>query len=127
MAEERNWRELITKLLLLLLLLDEALLQETRVVVVGATSLGVNWGTMSVNPLPNSIVVQMLQANQITQVKLFDANPDVIKSMAGTDLEVMVAASNDELASLAADPAAAVAWVSENVTKYIGGNGVNIK
>jgi hypothetical protein len=128
MAEERNWRELITKLLLLLLLLDGALLQETRVVVVvGATSLGVNWGTMSFNPLPNSIVVQMLQANQITQVKLFDANPDVIKSMAGSDLEVMVAASNDELASLAADPAAAVAWVSENVTQYVGGNGVNIK
>ncbi len=126
MAEERNWRELITKLLLLLLVLDGALLQETRVVV-GATSLGINWGTMSFNPLPNSIVVQMLQANQITQVKLFDANPDVIKSMAGTDLEVMVAASNDELASLAADPAAAVAWVSENVTQYIGGNGVNIK
>jgi len=128
MAEERNWWDLIAKLLLLLLVLDGALLQETRVVVVvGATSLGVNWGTMSYNPLPNSIVVQMLQANQITQVKLFDANPDVIKSMAGTDLEVMVAASNDELASLAADPAAAVAWVSENVTQYLGGNGVNIK
>ncbi|CAM6017468.1 unnamed protein product [Sphagnum balticum] len=97
--------------------------------VVEATTLGVNWGTMAFNPLPNSIVVKMLQDNQITRVKLFDANPDVIKSMAGTNIEVMVAASNDELSSLAANPAAAAAWVRDNVTQYLASNnnGVNIK
>ncbi len=97
--------------------------------VVEATTLGVNWGTMAFNPLPNSIVVKMLQDNQITRVKLFDANPDVIKSMAGTNIEVMVAASNDELSSLATDSAAAAAWVRDNVTQYLASNnnGVNIK
>jgi GTP cyclohydrolase II len=84
---------------------------------------------MAFNPLPNSIVVKMLQDNQITRVKLFDANPDVIKSMAGTNIEVMVAASNDELSSLATDSAAAAAWVRDNVTQYLASNnnGVNIK
>jgi hypothetical protein len=97
--------------------------------VVEATTLGVNWGTRAFNPLPNSIVVKMLQDNQITRVKLFDANPGVIKSMAGTNIEVMVAASNDELSSLAANPAAAAAWVRDNVTQYLASNnnGVNIK
>jgi hypothetical protein len=49
--------------------------------------------------------------------------------MAGTNIEVMVAASNDELSSLAADSAAAAAWVRDNVTQYLASNnnGVNIK
>jgi hypothetical protein len=113
--------------MLLLVCLGVLQQEEENVGRVGATILGVNWGTVAFNPLPNSIVVKMLQANNITKVKLFDANPQVIKSMAGTNIEVMVAATNDELASLASSPAAAAAWVQENVTQYIGGNGVNIK
>ncbi len=123
-----SWKELRWVVLMLLLVCLGVLQQEEENVGrVGATILGVNWGTVAFNPLPNSIVVKMLQANNITKVKLFDANPQVIKSMAGTNIEVMVAATNDELASLASSPAAAAAWVQENVTQYIGGNGVNIK
>ncbi len=123
-----SWKELRWVVLMLLLVcLGVLQQQEENVGRVGATILGVNWGTVAFNPLPNSIVVKMLQANNITKVKLFDANPQVIKSMAGTNIEVMVAATNDELASLASSPAAAAAWVQENVTQYIGGNGVNIK
>ncbi len=123
-----SWKELRWVVLMLLLVcLGVLQQQQENVGRVGATILGVNWGTVAFNPLPNSIVVKMLQANNITKVKLFDANPQVIKSMAGTNIEVMVAATNDELASLASSPAAAAAWVQENVTQYIGGNGVNIK
>ncbi len=123
-----SWKELRWVVLMLLLVALGVLQQQEEIVGrVGATILGVNWGTVAFNPLPNSIVVKMLQANNITKVKLFDANPQVIKSMAGTNIEVMVAATNDELASLASSPAAAAAWVQENVTQYIGGNGVNIK
>ncbi len=123
-----SWKQL-RWVVLMLLLVGLGVLQQQEEIVgrVGATILGVNWGTVAFNPLPNSIVVKMLQANNITKVKLFDANPQVIKSMAGTNIEVMVAATNDELASLASSPAAAAAWVQENVTQYIGGNGVNIK
>ncbi len=123
-----SWKDLRWVVLMSLLVCLGVLQQkEENVGRVGATILGVNWGTVAFNPLPNSIVVKMLQANNITKVKLFDANPQVIKSMAGTNIEVMVAATNDELASLASSPAAAAAWVQENVTQYIGGNGVNIK
>lgn len=88
--------------------------------------LGVNWGTISSDPLPNNIVVQMLLDNKFVKVKLFDANSDVISSMRGTNLEVMVAITNDMLATMGTTDAAA-AWVKQNVTAYLGNGGVNIK
>lgn len=88
---------------------------------------GVNWGTISSDPLPNNIVVKMLQDNNIVKVKLFDAKSDVIESMRGTNFEVMVAITNDMLASMAASIDAATAWVKQNVTAHIGNGGVNIK
>jgi hypothetical protein len=91
-----------------------------------AADVGVNWGTISSDPLPNSIVVQMLQDNQFVKVKLFDADSNVISSMRGTNLQVMVAITNDELASMAASSDAAAAWVKQNVTAHLGSGGVNI-
>ena len=91
-----------------------------------ASGLGVNWGTNSINPLPPGYVVKMLQANGIKKVKLFDAAYDVVSSMAGTDIEVMVAAPNDMLAALAYQSGAADAWVKQNVTAYNFKGGVNI-
>ena len=88
---------------------------------------GVNWGTISSDPLPNNMVVQMLQNNKFTKVKLFDADPQVISSMRGTNLEVMVSITNDMLATIAASTDAATAWVKQNVTAYLGNGGVNIK
>jgi hypothetical protein len=92
----------------------------------GAAQLGVNWGTISSDPLSNSIVVQMLKDNNFAKVKLFDANSDVIESMRGTNLEVMVGITNDMLAALAGSVDAATAWVQQNVTAHLGNNGVNI-
>jgi hypothetical protein len=89
--------------------------------------LGVNWGTISSDPLPNNIVVQMLLDNKFVKVKLFDANSDVITSMRGTNLEVMVAITNDMLSTMANSTAAATAWVQQNVTAHLGSGGVNIK
>lgn len=88
--------------------------------------LGVNWGTISSDPLANDIVVQMLLDNKLMKVKLFDANADVINSMRGTNLQVMVAITNDMLAGIAASPDAATAWVKANVTSHLGSGGVNI-
>lgn len=92
-----------------------------------ASGLGVNWGTISINPLPPGYVVKMLQTNGINKVKLFDADYDVVRSLANTGIEVMVAAPNDMLYSLANDPKAAAAWVKENVTQYLFTGGVKIR
>ncbi|CAK9233750.1 unnamed protein product [Sphagnum troendelagicum] len=94
---------------------------------VSRSTLGVNWGTNSINPMPPGYLVKMLQQNNITKVKLFDADYHVVSSMAGTGIEVMVAAPNDMLYNLATDPNAAPDWVKENVTQFLFNGGVNIR
>lgn len=83
-----------------------------------ASGLGVNWGTISLNPLPPTNVARLLVANGIKKVKFFDAAYDAVSSLAGTGIEVMVAAPNEMLKSLAVDPDFAKKWVKQNVTGF---------
>jgi hypothetical protein len=92
-----------------------------------AIQFGVNWGDISRQPLPPEIVVNLLKANNITRVKLFDCNYDVLKALSGSGIEVMVAAPNDLLASLAESQRNANDWVSENVTRYMIPGGLDIR
>ncbi|KAF9592066.1 hypothetical protein IFM89_011816 [Coptis chinensis] len=87
--------------------------------------IGVNWGTMATHQLPPKTVVQMLQANGINKVKLFDAAQNTMNALAGSGIEVMVAIPNDQLASMTSYKRAKQ-WVSRNVTRF-NFNGVNIK
>ncbi|KAL2610679.1 hypothetical protein R1flu_029252 [Riccia fluitans] len=93
--------------------------------------IGVNWGDTARQPLPPEIVVRLLQSNNISRVKLFDTKPSVLEALAGTGIEVMIAAPNNLLSRLggADGEAAAVNWVAQNLTKYLDLNGesVNIK
>ncbi|KAG6498935.1 glucan endo-1,3-beta-glucosidase 8-like [Zingiber officinale] len=88
--------------------------------------LGVNWGTMATHPLPPKTVVQLLKDNNITRVKLFDANSDSMSALAGTNIEVMVAIPNNMLKTMN-DYGAARDWVKRSVTRYNFEGGVNIK
>ncbi|KAL0914363.1 hypothetical protein M5K25_014707 [Dendrobium thyrsiflorum] len=88
--------------------------------------IGVNWGTMAIHPLPPKIVVQMLLDNGIKKVKLFDADENTMKALAGSDIEVMVAIPNNMLAIMN-DYDSAKQWVDRNVSRYMFEGGVNIK
>ncbi|KAK8956748.1 Glucan endo-1,3-beta-glucosidase 8 [Platanthera zijinensis] len=88
--------------------------------------IGANWGTMAIHPLPPKIVVQLLQDNGISKVKLFDADEDTMRALAGSNLEVMVAIPNNMLATMN-DYDAAKNWVDKNVSKYNFDGGVNVK
>lgn len=89
--------------------------------------LGVNWGNQAFNPLPPKDVVKLLQMNSVTKVKIFDANYDILKSLVGSGIEVMVAAPNYALYDLANNPNAATEWVKQNVTRFNFKGGVDIK
>lgn len=88
--------------------------------------IGANWGTMAIHPLPPKIVVQLLQDNGIKKVKLFDADENTMKALAGSNLEVMVAIPNNMLAIMN-DYDAAKNWVDKNVSRYNFDGGVLIK
>lgn len=89
-------------------------------------ALGVNWGTEASHPLPPSTIVQLLKANNIQKVKLFDSNSSVVNALANTGIEVMVAIPNDLLQSMT-DLAQANAWVQNNVVRYLYQFGTSIK
>ncbi|XP_020584308.1 glucan endo-1,3-beta-glucosidase 9 [Phalaenopsis equestris] len=90
-----------------------------------AVAVGVNWGTSSSHPLPPEKVVSgLLHSNNITNVKLFDADPAVLESLAGSGINVMVGIPNSMLAPLNSSKKAAASWVHDNITRYFPNGGV---
>ncbi|KAK2965841.1 hypothetical protein RJ640_003561 [Escallonia rubra] len=96
--------------------------------VVGSVSgIGANWGNQATHPLPPAVVVNMLRANGIQKVKLFDAESATLTALRGSGIEVMVGIPNEMLYSLANSVAAAERWVAKNVSAHVSSNSVNIK
>ncbi|CAN6279850.1 unnamed protein product [Urochloa humidicola] len=79
---------------------------------------GVNYGRVA-NNLPNpAAVVQLLKQQGITQVKLYDAEPTVLRALANTGIKVVVALPNEQLAAAASRASYALLWVRRNVAAY---------
>jgi Glycosyl hydrolases family 17 len=93
----------------------------------GLDRLGVNWGTMTSHPINPSIIVEMLRANGIKKVKLFDADPWNMNALSGSHIETMVAIPNDQLSQIAGNYNYAQKWVKNNVTRYYQDHGVQIR
>lgn len=91
-------------------------------------AVGVNWGTEASHPLPPSKVVELLKSNGIAKVKLFDADPKVLRALSGSNIGVTVGIRNSMIKSLNASRKVAESWVHDNVTRYFnGGNRVRIE
>ncbi|KAG0503240.1 hypothetical protein HPP92_003312 [Vanilla planifolia] len=102
------------------LLFTVALLARLR-----AAAVGVNWGFSSSHPLPPATVVSgLLRANNISKVKLFDAQPAVLESLAGSGTSVVVGIPNEMIAVLNSSKKAAATWVHDNITRYFHNGGV---
>ncbi|XP_010257592.1 PREDICTED: glucan endo-1,3-beta-glucosidase 4-like [Nelumbo nucifera] len=80
---------------------------------------GINIG-MDVTDLPSaSDVVAILKANQITHVRLYDADNRMLNALAGTGIEVMVGVANEEVLGIGQSPSVAAAWINKNVVSYL--------
>ncbi|KAK7262056.1 hypothetical protein RJT34_29616 [Clitoria ternatea] len=91
------------------------------------SAIGVNWGTVSFHKLKPSTVVDLLKDNKIPKVKLFEADPDVLKALMGSGIQVMVGIPNEMLALLSSSPVSADLWVRHNVSAYMGKGGADIR
>ncbi|XVF58559.1 hypothetical protein PTKIN_Ptkin07bG0075700 [Pterospermum kingtungense] len=91
------------------------------------SSIGVNWGTVSSHKLKPSTVVDLLKDNNIQKVKLFEADPLVLRALMGSGIQVMVGIPNEMLASLSSSPAASDLYIRQNVSAYIGKGGADIR
>ncbi|KAK3019349.1 hypothetical protein RJ639_003880, partial [Escallonia herrerae] len=103
---------LYSKLALLFLLISIS--RSSRV-----QAIGVNWGTTASHPLPPPQVVELLKSNNVTKVKLFDADPLVLQSLSGSRMEVTVGIPNTMLRGLNSSEKAAESWVHDNLTRYL--------
>jgi len=116
---------LMARRLFLLLLAVTAGLSLTGTTV---RAVGINWGTEASHPLPPSKVVELLKSNGIVKVKLFDADPKVLRALSGSNIGVTIGIQNSMLKSLNASVKVAESWVHDNVTRYFnGGNRVRIE
>ncbi|OMO60943.1 Glycoside hydrolase, family 17 [Corchorus olitorius] len=96
-------------------------------VLVAESAIGVNWGTVSFHKLKPSTVVDLLKDNNIQKVKLFEADPLVLRALMGSGIQVMVGIPNEMLATLSSSPAAADLWIRQNVSAYMGKGGADIR
>ncbi|XP_066324070.1 glucan endo-1,3-beta-glucosidase 2-like [Miscanthus floridulus] len=80
--------------------------------------MGVNYSRMATN-LPNlTAVVQLLKRQGIAQVKLYDADPIVLRALANTGIKVVVALPNEQFSTAASRVSYALLWVRRNVVAY---------
>ncbi|KAK8672753.1 hypothetical protein V6N13_111116 [Hibiscus sabdariffa] len=99
----------------------------SSLVFVAESAIGVNWGTVSFHKLRPSTVVDLLKDNNIQKVKLFEADPLVLRALMGSGIQVMVGIPNEMLAALSSSSAAADLWVRQNISTYVGKGGADIR
>ncbi|RRT82944.1 hypothetical protein B296_00012033 [Ensete ventricosum] len=91
------------------------------------SAIGINWGTRSSHKLPPPVVVDLLKENRVGKVKLFEADPDILRALMGSGIEVMVGIPNELLGVLGSSPAACDQWVSRNVSRFMDKGGADIR
>ncbi|OVA14774.1 Glycoside hydrolase [Macleaya cordata] len=102
-----------SSLLLFLILLSVFVFPTTFV-----ASIGINYGQIANNlPLPDK-VVPLLKSVGVTRVKLYDADPKVLRAFANTGIEFVVGLGNEYLSTMK-DQSKAEDWVKSNVQCYL--------
>lgn len=83
-----------------------------------AYSIGVNYGTVADNlPPPSKVATFLKTQTTIDRVKIFDANPDMLRAFSNTGISVTVTVGNGDVPSLAKLPAAQ-SWVANNILPF---------
>ncbi|XP_049935389.1 glucan endo-1,3-beta-glucosidase 14-like [Nymphaea colorata] len=79
---------------------------------------GINYGQIANNlPSPSRVAV-LLRSLDVRKVKLYDADPNVLRAFAGTNVEFVVGIGNENVARMT-NPSLALNWVQLNVHPYL--------
>ncbi|KAJ7967331.1 putative Glucan endo-1,3-beta-glucosidase [Quillaja saponaria] len=80
--------------------------------------LGVNYGQVADNlPAPET-TAKLLKSTTIQKVRLYGADPNIIKGLANTGIGIVISAANGDIPNLASDPNSATQWVKSNVLSF---------
>ncbi|CAN1285697.1 Glucan endo-1,3-beta-glucosidase 11 [Linum perenne] len=82
---------------------------------------GVNYGRIADNlPSPHSVVT-LLKAAKIKNVRIYDADHQVLAAFRGSGLELIVGLGNEFLKDISLGEDRAMNWIKENVQPYLPG------
>lgn len=85
---------------------------------------GVNYGRISDNiPKPESVVT-LLKANKIKNIRIYDADHEVLKALTGSQIEIIVGLGNEFLRDISVNQDRAVQWVKANVEPFLPGTSI---
>lgn len=80
--------------------------------------IGINYGLVADNLPPPAATAKLLQSTAIQKVRLYGADPAVLKALANTGIGIVIGASNGDIPALGSDPNSATQWVNSNVLPY---------
>ncbi|XP_022865449.1 glucan endo-1,3-beta-glucosidase 14-like, partial [Olea europaea var. sylvestris] len=80
--------------------------------------IGINYGQIANNLPPPSHVVDLLKSLNLSRVKLYDADPNVLAAFANSNVEFIIGLGNEYLQKMT-DPAEAQTWIRQHVQPYI--------
>ncbi|CBI36326.3 glucan endo-1,3-beta-glucosidase 14 isoform X1 [Vitis vinifera] len=82
---------------------------------------GINYGRIADNiPSPESVVT-LLKAAKIKNVRIYDANHDVLTAFKGSGIEIIVGLGNEFLKQISVGEDHAIDWIKENVQPFLPG------
>lgn len=90
----------------------------TGIVGRSVASIGINYGQIANNLPSQEEAVALVKSMGATKVKLYDADPRVLKALGNTGVEVMVGLGNEYLGRMK-DPNKAEAWIKGNLQAYL--------
>nr|GEU77726.1 glucan endo-1,3-beta-glucosidase 1 [Tanacetum cinerariifolium] len=79
---------------------------------------GVNIGTDVSNLLPPAKLVAFLQQQKVTHIRLYDADPDILKALSKTKIRVIVSVPNNQILGIGSSNTTAANWISRNVVAF---------
>ncbi|CAM8932317.1 unnamed protein product [Rhodiola kirilowii] len=66
--------------------------------------IGVNYGQLADNLPPPEATVKLLQSTAIQKVRLYGADPAIIKALANTGIGIVIGAANGDIPALGLQP-----------------------
>lgn len=81
-------------------------------------ALGINYGQLGSGLPPPEQAVLLVRSIGATRVKIFDANPTILRMFANTGIELTVMVKNEEISAVL-NLDRALAWVKSNVVPYL--------
>ncbi|XP_041011170.1 glucan endo-1,3-beta-D-glucosidase-like isoform X2 [Juglans microcarpa x Juglans regia] len=80
--------------------------------------IGINYGQVANNLPPPTATANLLNSTTVGKIRLYGADPAIIKALSNTGIGIVIGATNGEIPALASNPDAAMRWVNSYVLPY---------